>query len=119
MTNGIPTNKLYDRLKILGLVVLPSLSSTYFAISELWGWPYESQITGTIAIANVFVGVMVTRFRKIHNDKNNDSYDGTLAWKNDDSGNGGSSLHLTELDFAALTNKNIVTLRIERSRLQE
>lgn len=52
-------NKVYDIIKWLSLVVLPAISTLYFALSSIWGWPYAEQITGTIAAIETLIGAIL------------------------------------------------------------
>lgn len=52
-------DKLYDFLKWFVLIFLNALSVFYFALSEIWGLPYASQICGTIAAVGVFLGALI------------------------------------------------------------
>ena len=66
----ILTNKTYDLLKWVTLVLLPALSMLYLALAEVWGLPYATQIVGTIAVLNVFLATILgisTNTFKINN----------------------------------------------------
>lgn len=52
-------NKTYDTLKNVAVVILPALGALYFGIAEIWGLPKAQEVVGTIAVVNVFVGVVV------------------------------------------------------------
>lgn len=41
------TNKIYDVLKYIALIVLPAIGTLYFAVAGIWGLPYGEQIVGT------------------------------------------------------------------------
>lgn len=53
------TNKVYDTLKFIAQIVLPSLGTLYFALSGIWGFPYGEQIVGTIAAIDAFLGAVL------------------------------------------------------------
>lgn len=53
------TNKTYDILKWIALVVLPALATLYFALSGIWGFPYGEQIVGTITAVDTFLGAIL------------------------------------------------------------
>lgn len=53
------SNKVYDMLKWLALVVLPALSALYLGLSGLWGFPYGEQVSGTIALVDTFLGAVL------------------------------------------------------------
>lgn len=53
------SNKLYDVLKWIALVVLPAIGTLYFAVAGIWGLPYAQEIVGTITSIDTFMGVML------------------------------------------------------------
>ena len=55
----ILTNKTYDVLKWVALVLLPALGTLYFGLAQIWGFPYGEQIVGTITAVDTFLGVIL------------------------------------------------------------
>lgn len=53
------SNKVYDILKWIALVVLPALATLYFALSGIWGFPYGEQVVGTITAIDTFLGALL------------------------------------------------------------
>lgn len=53
------TNKLYDVLKYIAQIVLPALGTLYFALAKIWGFPFGTEITGTIAAVDAFLGALL------------------------------------------------------------
>lgn len=53
------SNKVYDILKFIAMVVLPALGTLYFALSSIWGLPYGEQIVGTITAIDTFLGALL------------------------------------------------------------
>lgn len=53
------SNKLYDILKWIALVVLPALGTLYFALAGIWNFPYGEQIVGTIMAIDTFLGALL------------------------------------------------------------
>lgn len=53
------SNKVYDVLKWLAMVVLPAIGTLYFALAGIWGFPYAEQIGGTITAVVTFLGVVL------------------------------------------------------------
>ena len=53
------SNKLYDILKWIALVLLPALGTAYFGIAQIWGLPYAEQVVGTITVIDTFLGVIL------------------------------------------------------------
>lgn len=57
-------SKTYDRLKWVSLVLLPALASLYFALAELWHFPYVGEVVATITILDTFLGLLVGQSSK-------------------------------------------------------
>ena len=53
------SNKMYDVLKWIAMVVLPAIGTLYFALASIWGFPYAEQIGGTITAVVTFLGVVL------------------------------------------------------------
>lgn len=53
------TNKTYDILKWIALVVLPAFGALYFGLSKIWELPYGEEIVGTISVIDTFLGALL------------------------------------------------------------
>lgn len=53
------SNKTYDILKFLCTILIPAVSSLYFGLSKIWGFPYGAEITGTLALIATFIGALI------------------------------------------------------------
>ena len=53
------SNKVYDVLKWIAMVVLPAIGTLYFALAGIWGFPYAEQIVGTLTAVDTFLGVVL------------------------------------------------------------
>lgn len=53
------SNKVYDILKWIAQILLPALGTLYFALAQLWGFPYAEQIVGTITAIDCFLGALL------------------------------------------------------------
>ena len=53
------TNKAYDMLKYIALILLPALGTLYFALAKIWGFPYAAEIVGTISAIDAFMGALL------------------------------------------------------------
>lgn len=51
------SNKVYDVLKWIAQILLPAVGTLYFALAQIWGFPYGEQIVGTITAVDAFLGV--------------------------------------------------------------
>lgn len=52
-------DKVYDALKWIALIVLPAIGALYFGLAKIWGFPYGTEITGTIALISTFIGTII------------------------------------------------------------
>lgn len=50
------TNKTYDILKYVALLIMPSLATFVNAVGIVWGIPYTSEMVATITAIGVFLG---------------------------------------------------------------
>lgn len=53
------SNKVYDVLKWVAQIALPAVGALYFALADLWGLPYPTEIVGTITAIDTFLGVIL------------------------------------------------------------
>lgn len=53
------SNKTYDCLKWVALILLPAIASLYFGLAGIWGFPYGEEVVGTIAVIDTFLGVIL------------------------------------------------------------
>lgn len=50
------TNKTYDILKHIALIVIPALATFVNAVGIVWGFPHANEVTATITALGVFLG---------------------------------------------------------------
>lgn len=53
------SNKVYDILKYVVIIVLPALSVLYVALAGIWGWPYATEVSGTIDAITIFMAAVL------------------------------------------------------------
>ena len=53
------SNRTYDILKYIAQIVLPALGTLYFALAKIWGLAYGTEITGTLAAIDAFMGALL------------------------------------------------------------
>lgn len=53
------SNKTFDILKWIAQLLLPALGTMYFALAQIWGFPYGEEIVGTITAVDTFLGVIL------------------------------------------------------------
>ncbi len=64
------SNKVYDILKWIAMVVLPAIGTLYFALAGIWGLPYAEEVGGTITAAVAFLGIVLGVSSVQYNKKN-------------------------------------------------
>ena len=53
------SNKLYDVLKWIAMVLLPALGTLYFALAGIWDFPMGEEIVGTMTAIDTFLGILL------------------------------------------------------------
>ena len=53
------SNKTYDILKWVALVLLPALATLYLGLARYWNLPYPEEISGTIMLVDTFLGALL------------------------------------------------------------
>lgn len=75
------SNKIYNFLKWVTTIWLPSAGALYYGITEVWGIDREFQVNATIngivATLGVLLGVSSRQYNKTHNN-NEEAVDGDL-----------------------------------------
>ena len=72
MLNIKMSNKLYDVLKYIAIIVLPALGTFYFALAGIWNFPYGEQVVGTITALDTFLGALLKISTDSYNRSNSD-----------------------------------------------
>ena len=104
------SNATYERLKFLALVFLPALSTLYFALGALWGFPNIEQVVGSIAALDTFLGVILRISTNTYN-ASPDKYVGAMNIMTNDDGVKLYSLELNS-DPNELDAKKSITFKI-------
>ena len=53
------SNKVYDVLKWIAMVLLPALATAYFGLAGIFGWPYGEEVLGAISVVDTFLGALL------------------------------------------------------------
>ena len=53
------SDKAYDAIKWVVIIVLPAIATLYAALAAVWGWPYSEQIVTTINAIDTFLGAVL------------------------------------------------------------
>lgn len=52
-------DKVYDVLKWVVILLLPTLGQLYKSLASVWGWPLAAEISDTIELITVALGVIL------------------------------------------------------------
>lgn len=58
---------MYDKLKWIAQILLPAIGTLYFAIAQIWGFPFAEQIVGTITALDCFLGAILGISTAVYN----------------------------------------------------
>lgn len=101
------TNKMYDAIKWIVVIVIPAIITLYATLGNIWNFPRVEQITATLAAIDVFLGAIM----QISSSKYNKTYDGTLHV--DTITDEEADKYLFEIDdLDDLADKDKITLKI-------
>lgn len=64
------SNKIYDILKWISVIVVPALVLLINTLGQIWGWVYTKEISMTISAIGVFIGAVIQISSKKYNNKN-------------------------------------------------
>lgn len=53
------SNKLYDILKWITMIVIPALATAYVGFASIWGWPYADEVAKTAAVVCTLLGALL------------------------------------------------------------
>lgn len=63
-------DKIYDTLRYVSNYVLPGLGTLYFALAQIWGFPYGQQVVGSITAVVTFLNVLLGASTVTYNQQN-------------------------------------------------
>lgn len=53
------SNKVYDILKWVTMIVIPALATAYVGLAAVWAWPYADEIAKTAAVVCTLLGALL------------------------------------------------------------
>lgn len=53
------SNKLYDILKWVTMIVIPALATAYVGLASIWAWPFADEIAKTSAVVCTLLGALL------------------------------------------------------------
>lgn len=112
-TNGfVMSPALYDKVRALVQTILPALSTLYFALGAIWGFPNVEQVVGTVAALITFGGVMLTLSRKTYN-ASDARFDGKVIIETTESGGKMYSLELNDASIDDIEHKKSLAFKVD------
>lgn len=75
---GFFSNKQYDFVKFLTVVLLPALGTLYFALAQTWDLPAGEEVLGTLMALQVFIGAVMGISTKAYKDSDA-RFDGVMT----------------------------------------
>ena len=65
-------NKVYDWLKWLVVIALPSFATLWAGLAKIWNLPYPSEIPATVTVVCTFLGAIICISTAQYNKDNKD-----------------------------------------------
>lgn len=53
------TDRAYDMLSWIALILLPAVAGLYFGLDKIWGLWKAAEVVGTISLVDVFLGTLL------------------------------------------------------------
>ena len=53
------SNKVYDILKWVCIIVLPAITTLYMGLAKIWDLPYATEVPQTITVVDAFLGALL------------------------------------------------------------
>lgn len=69
------SDKVYDILKWVALILIPAIGTLYFALAGIWGFPYADAIVGTLTAVDTFLGAILGISTSMYKKNQNESND--------------------------------------------
>ena len=69
------SDKVYDVLKWIALILIPAIGTLYFALAGIWGFPYAEAIVGTLTAVDTFLGAILGISTSMYKNNQNESND--------------------------------------------
>lgn len=103
--------KVYDKMKLTAILLLPLASTLYFGLGSIWGFPAVESVIGTIAVITTALGTIVSASAKRY--MNSDRrFDGVVNSVVDGGGLTAASLELNHDPEHVLANQDEIRLKV-------
>lgn len=104
------TDTTYGFGKKLVQIWLPAVSSLYFGLGNIWGFPYVEEVVGSLAVIATFIGVCLGLSSRGYN-ASDAAYDGKVVVDTNDTGTKVFSLELNG-DPEEIEQKKSVSFKV-------
>ncbi len=104
------SDALYQKAKWGVAIVLPAISTLYFTLGTIWGWPNIEQVVGSIAALTTFFGVLLGVSTRSYN-ASDARFDGSMDININDEGTKVFSLNLNDAP-EALENMSSILFKV-------
>ncbi len=108
------SNKMYDVLKYLVIIVLPALGTLYFTLSKIWGEdriPNPEEVIGTLSAIATFGGVLLHISTKSY-DNSDTKYDGDIVVTKTETGTTQFSMELNKDPFVLAKQDSVLFRKV-------
>lgn len=103
------SNRTYDCLKLLALLILPAIGTAYVGLAAIWGLPKPQEVSDTIVVLVTFLGVVI-RIGTTSYNKSQAKYDGVVEVSPDSD----SARLRLDLSPENLQGRNEIVVRIDK-----
>lgn len=105
------TNKGYDALKFIALILLPALGALYAGVAGIWNLPNVDKVNGTVLAVDAFLGVIL----HLSSNPAKAPTDGTLTVVTNPDGSAATGTIEFTTHPAALIEKPAANIRVVRT----
>ena len=53
------SDKVYDILKWVAMIVIPALATAYVGLAGIWSWPFANEVAKTAAVVDTLLGALL------------------------------------------------------------
>lgn len=101
-------NKTYDVIKWIAQYFIPAAGTLYAALSKIWGFPYGSEVVGTLSAIDIFLGAILGISSA------NYSGEGTLEIHSDPEADKDAYQLMLNVPVESLANRDSVTFKVSK-----
>jgi hypothetical protein len=106
------SDRTYSKLRLTVTILLPGLAALYFGLAEIWNFPNQAQVSGSIAVVTIFAGVLLNFARALY-ETSGAKYDGVMMIE---PGEDGDQLRLKSVDYTSLDTKDQLVFKVRHAR---